>query len=401
MPSSRFRLLLAAVTAALAFIGSGLAAAPASAATGAGTITGHLSTAAGGPAGGVPVVAFTNPDLMPRHAYRTTTDVAGDYRIAAAAGTYEVGVPAGDTWVRRGLDDVVLRSGATGATSPATVVRVVTVHGILVSATSGAPVAGATVSAIGSADAMSGSDGFFTLFVDPRAMSMGAQADGWFAVQRPLRSVAGGETDLCTVAVDPAGWVDSRAGHRIDSERVGDVVDGCRIRRTSDEAAHACRDVEYWGASGLKLSPGRHTVRFEVWNPVTTRTRHVSRRVVVRQGELTDAGMVRVVADPAGRARVRATTYRAGRQIRVVLVPFFTTDRRFPHLRVTLRVNGHAVTVSSGRWRVAPNRTRTRFVATLPARWSHRADLRVQAVVHGTAQYSGQVTTTTVLRRAD
>jgi len=408
------RRIVLALAAVLAIVAGTVAAVPASAATGAGSVAGHVMTSDGAPAVGVAIVLGTGHSDEPNHTYRVTTDASGDYDVSGVApDAYAVVLPSDSPWVVDDHPSVSVPPG-TAVTAPTlTVRRPAIVRGTAVSAIDGSPIAGLPVgsssasldgsgSSGGGAFTRTAADGSFALVGRPGTVRVYTGSSDWFSAQRTLTAGEGAEADTGTIALDPAGLVATgiygRSGHPIENDWQSAVVDGCRVR--NGYTATPCpAAVAYATVQSLQLAPGRHSIRYEVRNPVSSVVRHVSREVDVVQGRTTALGALVVRADPAQVAKVHASRYRRGHRVSVVVDAAAYVDGARPHLRTTFRVSGHAVAPVSVVWRKGVT-GKTVLVATLPKRWSARRSLTVRAVVHGTHAYAGFTTRSQKLVRA-
>jgi len=395
------RPLLAALITALAVVG---VVAPASAATGDGTVTGRIVDSAGAGVPSITLMLATGGSSAPEHPYRAftvETDASGAFAFTGIRpGAYvfledEPGWVPADAW-----RSVIVRSGASVRLGSRTVLRAATVRGRLVSAADGSPVVDQQVFAGGPSE-RTDADGAFALTVRPGAVTVRTSSRFWFPTTRTTEVAEGAGADLGTVALDPAGLVEAgfagRSGRWISATDVAAVVDGCRV--TSGRPS-ACAGVEVYATAGsLQLRPGAHTVRYEVRSPVTGAVRRVTRSVEVQAGVRVGIGQVVFpVVDPARRAAVQRTTYRRGHAVVLRVFEGAWLDGAQPRLRVTIRVSGHVVKPTSTRWTTRANGDRV-LVATLPKRLSTRASLKARVVVHGDAVHAGQTSPATRLVR--
>ena len=414
---------LAAVVATLA--AGVLVAEPAAAAgTSTGTVTGHVVTTDGSPAAAVPIRLSTRVirdypedpgDVAHVHTYTAATDASGDYTVTdAQQGLYGVTVAPSSVWSLAGYEtNVTVVAGTTTATT-VTAARMATIHGTVVGSENGAPVSGVDLDArafsppyaqppSNDSRVLSAGDGGFTLHMPPGSLQLLVTATDRFMIRRILSVREGEDLDLGTIAVTPSGEVTTsilgRSGHRIQETSQSAVVDGCRLR---SGLASTCPSVEVVasGMTRLQLSPGTHTLRYEVTNPLNRVVRHVTRTVVVRKGDRTTLKPVVVRADASSPGKVAAGTYRKGHAAVVrVAAPGYTDGTR-PHLRTTFLVGGRTVTPTSVRWRRFPDGSTKDLLATLPKRWSSRTKLSVRAVFHSTDDYAAVTTGASTLTRA-
>lgn len=400
MPLRRVRPLLVVVLAVLATIG---VAAPASAATGTGSVTGRVVDSSGTPVPGFAVRLTTVAEEGPNHHSTVTTDASGDFVFTDVVPDRYALFDEEDAWFESSDDwrDLVVAAGATVHEPTMTVLRAATVTGTVVSSVDRSPIAGQTVSA-GGPSATTAADGSFSIAFEPGTVEVRTGQRFWFDTVRTLTLPEGATADLGEIALDPAGIVQtgffSRSGRAIDPSTLSAVVDGCRVTNLQ---ISTCPGVDLYATVGsLQLRPGLHTVRYEVRSSVTGTVRHVTRTVDVTAGQETpQPRVVFPVLDPRTRAVVEAGTYRRGHQVVVRVREGSFVDGSAPRLPVTIRVSGHVVKPTSLRWRTRTSGSRV-LVATLPARWSTHASLKVRVVVHGTAGCAGQTSAVTKLVRA-
>jgi hypothetical protein len=413
MVHTRARSIAAALAAVLAIAAGAASAAPASAEPRTGIVDGHVVTGDGAPAAGVTLVLGTGHSDEPNHTYRVTTDAAGEYTVSGVASDlYALVLPSDSPWILAAYRSVSVAPGASVTAPTVTVLRPATVHGSVVSAVDGSPVAGVLVGSSTSRPAEPGitdggpttrtaSDGSFTVVGRPGTVHLVAGSQDWFSAERVLTVGDGAEATADPIALEPAAIVTTvvrgRSGRAIDPEWQTAVVDGCRVRTATP--SHCPRAVAWASVDALQVAPGKHTIRYEVRNPVSSIVRHVTRTVVATPSATTALAPVVVRVDPSRLARVHRSSYRRGHRVTVTVDPGTYLDGARPHLRTTFRVNGHAVTPTSVRWRTARGAADV-LVATLPERWSTRKTLTVQAVAHGTHAYAGRTSRSQKLVRA-
>ena len=394
------RPLLVIVLAVLAAIGI---AAPASAATGGGSLTGRVIDSAGTPVPGFAVRLTTaDSETADRHTYSAKTDASGAFSFTDVVADRYLLLDDEPAWVEADPSWATVTVPAGGAvTAPtAVVLRAATVRGRLVSSVDGSPIPGEAVSASGPS-ATTGADGTFSITVRPGAVTVRSGDRFWFDAAHSTYVAEGGVSDLGTIALDPAGLVTTsflgRSGRAIGNAYQSAVVDGCRV---TNQQASACPGVDLHATvSSLQLRPGRHTIRYEVRSPVTSAVRRITRAVDVQAG--TETALPRVVVpvvDPARRAVVEKATYRRGHAVVIRVTEGSYLDGARPRLPVTIRVSGRVVKPVSAEWRTRANGVPV-LVATLPARLSAHASLKARVIVHGSTVYSGQTSAVTTLTR--
>lgn len=398
----RIRPLLVILFAVLAAIG---VAAPASAATPSGTVTGRIvdSSAAAIPAFGVKL-ATEGPDGGYR-SYTATTDASGTFTFSDVAPAHYVLLNDEAAW--RDADpnwgaSVDVSAGATVTVPTEVMLRAATVHGRLISSADGSPLAGKNVYAAGPS-ATTDVNGNFTIVLKPGTVTVSNGVDEfWFTAKRTTFVAEGAGHDFGTIALDPAGIVTtsivSKSGRAIGTQYRSAVVDGCS---GADLEKSACPGAElYATATSLQLKPGQHSIRYEVRNPVTAAVRQVTRTVQVTAGQVTALPKFIVpVVDPATRAAVEPATYKRGHAIVIEIREGAYIDGSKPHLSTTIRVSGHVIRPTSLAWKARANGTDV-LVATLPKSLSAHKSLKARVIVHGTSVYAGQTSAAITLKRA-